>query len=61
MQQKIKILGLEDQRNGLRVTSMGDKIYKYPEYASSFYHSGGLIPGSTAFNKNGFSNQNHPF
>jgi len=26
---------------------MGDKPYKYPEYASDFYKSGGLIPGST--------------
>jgi hypothetical protein len=26
---------------------MGDKIYKYPEYAANFYKEGGLITGST--------------
>ena len=26
---------------------MGDKSYKYPEYAPNFYNSGGLVPGST--------------
>jgi hypothetical protein len=26
---------------------MGDKAYKYPEYAPNFYNTGGLIPGST--------------
>ncbi len=26
---------------------MGDKAYKYPEYAPDFFKSGGLIPGST--------------
>jgi hypothetical protein len=30
MQGKIRVLGLEQQRNGLNVTSMGDKSYKYP-------------------------------
>lgn len=49
MQAKIRVLGLEQQRNNLAVTSLGDKIYKYPEYATNFYKDGGLIPGSTSF------------
>lgn len=49
MQAKIRVLGLEQQRNNLTVTSLGDKIYKYPEYATGFYKDGGLITGSTGF------------
>jgi|LakMenE01Jun11ns_1017448.scaffolds.fasta_scaffold9498416_1 hypothetical protein len=49
MQGKIRVLGLEQQRNGLGVTSMGDKSYKYPEYATQFFKDGGLITGSTGF------------
>jgi len=49
MQAKKRIYGLEGQRNGLGVTSLGDKTYKYPEYESNFYQSGGLIPGCTWF------------
>ena len=49
MQGKIRILGLEGQRNGLGVASLGDKAYNYPEYQSGFYKAGGLIPGSTNF------------
>lgn len=49
MQAKIRIYGLDGQRNGLGVTSLGDKSYKYPEYESNFYQSGGLIPGATSF------------
>lgn len=49
MQAKKRIFGLDGQRNGLGVTSLGDKSYKYPEYVSNFYQSGGLIPGSTSF------------
>jgi hypothetical protein len=30
MQAKIRIFGLEAQRNGLGATSLGDKSYKYP-------------------------------
>jgi len=30
MQAKARILGLEGQRNGLGVTSLGDKPYQYP-------------------------------
>lgn len=49
MQAKIRIFGLEEQRNKLGVSSMGDKAYKYPEYASGFFNDGGLIAGSTGF------------
>ncbi len=45
----MKILGLDGQRNGLNVASLGDKSYKYPEYESNFYNAGGLIPGCTGF------------
>lgn len=34
-------------RNDIPVASMGDKSYKYPEYAPGFYKEGGLIPGSS--------------
>lgn len=47
LQRKARVLGLTDQRNGLGVTSLGDKSYKYPEYASNFYKEGGLIVGSS--------------
>ena len=30
MQAKIRVLGLDQQRNNLTVASLGDKIYKYP-------------------------------
>ena len=49
MQAKMKILGLEGQRNGLGVTSLGDKAYNYPEYETNFYKAGGLISGATGF------------
>lgn len=49
MQTKMRILGLDGQRNGLGVSSLGDKPYKYPEYDSNFYKAGGLIAGSTGF------------
>ena len=49
MQAKMRVLGLEGQRNGLAVTSLGDKPYNYPEYQSNFYKAGGLIAGSTGF------------
>ena len=47
MQRKIRIDGLEGQRNKISSAALGDKAYKYPEYSSHFYESGGLIPGST--------------
>jgi hypothetical protein len=42
-----KRLGFEDQRNGINVASLGDKIYKAVEYSDGFFHGGGLIAGST--------------
>jgi len=47
MGQKKRIEYLEEQRNLLDVRSLGDKIYKNPEYASGFFKDGGLVPGST--------------
>ena len=47
MQRKHIVEGLDSKRNSLNVSSLGDKAYKYPEYAADFYKSGGLIPGST--------------
>ena len=49
MQTKMRVLGLDGQRNGLGVTSLGDKPYNYPQYQSNFYKAGGLIAGSTGF------------
>jgi hypothetical protein len=49
MQAKARILGLEQQRNNLTVNSLGDKSYKYPDYATGFYNEGGLISGATGF------------
>ena len=53
MQTKARMYGLEQQRNGLQVASLGDKAYKYPEYQSDFYKDGGLIAGSTSFKQRG--------
>lgn len=47
MQGKVRIPGIESQRNNIGVSSLGDKAYKYPEYEPNFYKAGGLIPGST--------------
>jgi hypothetical protein len=47
MTQKARVNTLYDQRNGLNLTSLGDKNYKYPEYQPNFFHEGGLIVGST--------------
>jgi len=47
MGQKKMIDTVDEQRNNLGLKSLGDKIYKYPEYASRFYHERGLIPGSS--------------
>ena len=47
MQRKQIVGDLQAKRNNLNVSSLGDKPYKYPEYASDFYKAGGLIPGST--------------
>mmetsp|Transcript_16582 Transcript_16582/g.11898 ORF Transcript_16582/g.11898 Transcript_16582/m.11898 type:complete len:134 (+) Transcript_16582:196-597(+) len=47
---KRRIVTMYEQRNGMPIASLGDKIYKSPEYLSNFYKEGGLIVGST--NKN---------
>lgn len=47
MQRKVRFYGLQSLRNDLTVASLGDKSYKYPEYAPDFYKEGGLIAGST--------------
>ena len=47
MGQKMRITNLHDQRNGLPMTSLGDKNYKNPDYTPDFFKDGGLIAGST--------------
>jgi hypothetical protein len=47
MGSKIRVQNLYDQRNGLPLKSLGDKIYKVPDYMPGFYKEGGLIVGST--------------
>jgi len=47
MGSKIRIKNLYDQRNGLPMTSLGDKVYKHPDYTPGFFKDGGLIAGST--------------
>jgi hypothetical protein len=47
MGKKVRVGTLYDQRNGVPLTSLGDKIYKAPEYMPGFYKEGGLIVGST--------------
>ena len=44
---KRRVETLYDQRNGLPLKSLGDKIYKHPDYQPHFYKEGGLIVGST--------------
>jgi hypothetical protein len=46
MGKKKRIQTLYDKRNGLPVKSLGDKVYKAPEYTPHFYKEGGLIVGS---------------
>ena len=43
----MRITNLYDQRNGLPMTSLGDKNYKNPDYTPDFFKDGGLIAGST--------------
>lgn len=43
----MRITNLYDQRNGLPMTSLGDKNYKNPDYTPDFFKEGGLIAGST--------------
>ena len=46
---KGRMVGLSRKRNLLPVRSLGDKIYKTPEYSSDFFKGPGLIPGSNFF------------
>ena len=47
MGEKKPIEYLESMRNGLGLNSLGDKIYKNPDYAPNFFKEGGLIAGSS--------------
>ena len=47
MGSKKRVGTMYEARNGLPMTSLGDKIYKTPEYMTSFFNDGGLITGST--------------
>ena len=47
MQAKQRTGTLYDQRNGLPMCSLGDKVYKAVEYQTGFFKEGGLIVGST--------------
>ena len=47
MTQKQRIKTLVEQRNGLPMSSLGDKNYKHPDYTPNFFKDGGLIAGST--------------
>ena len=44
---KRRVKTLYDARNGLPLASLGDKIYKNPEYIPNFFKDGGLVVGST--------------
>lgn len=44
---KQRVHTLYDQRNGLPLASLGDKVYKAPEYQPGFFKEGGLVTGST--------------
>lgn len=44
---KQRISTIYDQRNGMPLQSLGDKIYKAPEYVPGFFKEGGLVVGST--------------
>ena len=44
---KKRVETLYDARNGMPLKSLGDKIYKVPEYQPGFFKDGGLVVGST--------------
>lgn len=44
---KKRVADMYEQRNGMQMTSLGDKNYKQPEFDTGFFNSGGLIAGST--------------
>lgn len=47
MCRKKDVLTMDDVRNSIPCASLGDKIYKYPTYASAFFKGDGCISGST--------------
>ena len=47
MGMKKRVTNIYDQRNGLPMASLGDKIYKSPDYTPGFFKEGGLVAGST--------------
>lgn len=47
MGKKKKVLTMYEQRNGMPLKSLGDKIYKAPDYQPNFFKEGGLITGSS--------------
>ena len=47
MGSKKRVQTMYDQRNGMPLNSLGDKIYKAPEYIPGFFKNGGLVTGST--------------
>ena len=47
MGNKKKVNTMYEARNGLAMQSLGDKIYKAPEYMTGYFRDGGLIAGST--------------
>lgn len=49
MGEKGRVNGLSNMRNKLEIRSLGDKIYKHPDYSTGFFKEGGLIPGSNFF------------
>jgi len=44
---KIRVETIYEKRNGLGMTSQGDKIYKHPDYAPDYFKEGGLAVGSS--------------
>lgn len=42
-----KLIVFEETRNGIPVSSLGDKKYKAVQYSERFFHEGGLVTGST--------------
>ena len=44
---KKRIETIYDMRNGMPLSSLGDKIYKRPDYAPGFFKEGGLAVGSS--------------
>ena len=47
MKRKLRLLSTEQQRNGIPISSHGDKYYKEADRERNFFKQGGLIPGSS--------------